>query len=266
MVQSFAPRRKIDPAVQAADYQNVFLRWLKKRDSMDLNAEFKGLEKMVCCKGGAEWESMAKWHDLFGGLFAAARTGRIDSTMVEVSLQQLGTKEKINFTQQPTRKVAEKATTIVLSGCQKYRELHDSDAKKLRVFKKVDAKTRGSIDMVLQTIGDRPQPGMDIAVQESPGKKMKVSGEGAPQANQKPKGGISPVRQLQPWEASCFVDSPPTLFSKVRQDMDGDCSGNEDDLLASILEFDAKVEFDEKPAKPAIKRSGSFPDISNLLL
>ena len=175
MVQSFVPRRKIDPAVQATDYQNVFSKWLKKRGSMDLNTEFKGLEKMVCCKGGADWDGMAKWHELFGGLFVAARTGRIDPTMVEVSLQQLDLNDKINFTQQPTHKVAEKAATIVLSGCQKYRELHDRDAKKLRVFKKLDAKTRGSIGMVLQAIGDRPQPGMDMASQETPPKKMKLS-------------------------------------------------------------------------------------------
>ena len=246
------PRRKIDPRVPAKDYQKVVLQWLKKRGSMDLNVELKGLEKMVCCKGRADWESMGKWHELFGGLFAASRTGRIDPTMLEVSLQQLDLKEKINFTSQPTHKVAENVTTVVLSGCQKYRELHDSDANKRRVFKKLDTKSRSSIDMVLQTIGDRPQPGMDIGAQESPGKKMKVSDEG--------------VGKLQPWEASFFVDSPPTLFSKVRQDMDEDCSGNEDDFLCSILEFDATVEFDEEPAKLAINRSSSFPDSSNLLL
>ena len=110
MVLSFGPRRKIDPAVQATDYQTVVLQWLKKRGSMDLNVELKGLEKMVCCKGGADWDSMGKWHELFGGLFAASRTGRIDPTMLEVSLQQLDMKEQINFTGQPTHKVAEKAT------------------------------------------------------------------------------------------------------------------------------------------------------------
>ena len=95
MVLSFGPRRKIDPAVQATDYQTVVLQWLKKRGSMDLNVELKGLEKMVCCKGGADWDSMGKWHELFGGLFAASRTGRIDPTMLEVSLQQLDMKETL---------------------------------------------------------------------------------------------------------------------------------------------------------------------------